>query len=67
MTEQWPLNGADAVEQPRPFRVQVKDIEGPSWWIDIPRAYGRLDAANQAREVVRDEGEDVRVIEVKAA
>ena len=40
------------------WRVKMKADEGAAWWVVVPRAMGRHDAMNQARQKARDEGED---------
>ena len=50
-------NGADAAEwAPRPFRVQVKDAEGPAYWVTVS-AIGPSNARGLAREKARDLGD----------
>ena len=60
-----PTNGADADYTKLPFRVQIKDTEGPAWWVTV-NAMGRHDARNQAVQKAYDAGADaVGVIRIE--
>ena len=42
-------------DTPHAFRVRVRDIDGPAWWVAV-NAMGPLDARNLAREKAYDAG-----------
>lgn len=54
-----PLHGADSAEawNPRLYRVQLRDTEGPFWWVTVT-AIGPNDARSQARQAAFEQGAD---------
>ena len=40
----------------RAYRALVRDEDGPSWWVTVPKALGPNDAKNQAREAAYESG-----------